>query len=473
MAAPLSPTKLFTCDGCGATLPLDESRAGKKCRCGKCGKVLVVPGHEPEEPAELPAPETVAFYCLKCDTRLVAYVTDVGKKAKCPECGAKREVPAPAKVRPKHPPRAMHGQQYGLWGVDEAPLPSELAARQPKFYPVYCRVCDTLMHAHAGQVGGKLKCPDCGAETVVPSPPVETPRDSVLVPDGEEYQLDETQELPERPTYVPYKMQKLAEDAEREAKAKFEAYERPVLPSNPLLEGVWRMLLRSPLPQVIFAFAFALALEAWFIANAMANVGGLALIIVLVSYGTTFVFGALSLVSVSAYWLAVLKESSEGNSRLHNPPGPVFVDWAAECFYLVFAAAICTAPGMLAEAFIPGMPLGTGVLIAMFCWVFFFPVVLLSQLENGSPLELISPRVVRTLGSSFGPWFLFYVESILLVGVTIGAIMGAAQMPLVAFPVAVLFVSAASFLYFRLLGRLAWWIAERTPAPAEDANQEK
>jgi len=83
----------------------------------------------------------------------------------------------------------MHGQQYGLWGVDEAPMPKEIAARQPKFYPVWCRVCDTLMHAQAKQVGDKLTCPDCGAKTLFKKLPVEKEVESALVAEGEEYQL--------------------------------------------------------------------------------------------------------------------------------------------------------------------------------------------------------------------------------------------------------------------------------------------
>ena len=96
------------------------------------------------------------------------------------------------------------------------------------------------------------------------------------------------------------------------------------MPKNPLISGVHKMLLRSPLPEATFVLAFMLALEIWFIANAMANVGGMMLALVLVSYATTAVFGLLSLLAASAFWLAVLKESSEGNDRLYNPPGPVF-----------------------------------------------------------------------------------------------------------------------------------------------------
>jgi len=37
MSMPLSPTKLFVCDGCGATLPLEGTIPGQKCRCRGCG----------------------------------------------------------------------------------------------------------------------------------------------------------------------------------------------------------------------------------------------------------------------------------------------------------------------------------------------------------------------------------------------------------------------------------------------------
>ena len=475
MSTPLSPTKLFQCDACGATLPLDATQIGKKCRCGRCGKILVVPGFEAEEdfsaaPRADSVPETVGFYCRVCDTRLVAHTKDVGKQAKCPDCGAKNVVPPPPKTRPKRPPRAMHGEQYGVWGVDEAPLPSEMSSRQPKFYPVYCRVCDTLMQAHAKQVGTNLTCPDCGAKTVAPPPPREIARPSVLVPEGEEYQLDETHVPPERPVYVPHKVRELTELERREEQLRQELQERPELPKVPLLEGVMRMLCRSPLPQCIFVLAFALALEVWFIANAMANVTGMALMIVLVAYGTTVFFGSLSLMAASAYWLAVLKESSEGNDRLHEPPGPVFVDWAGEFFYVVFAGSFAAAPGLLAWRFIPNLPWWAGPAAAAAGWLLLFPLFLLSQLTNGSSLEIFSPKLAGTLFKCPGPWFLFYAESIVLVGGCAAAIVGLQLLSPALIVVSVLVASTGSFLYFRLLGRLAWWLAELMPA--EESNLE-
>jgi hypothetical protein len=206
----------------------------------------------------------------------------------------------------------------------------------------------------------------------------------------------------------------------------------------------------------------------------MANVTGMALMIVLVSYGTTAFFGAFSLMGASACWMAVLKESSEGNDRLYNPPGLVFVDWAGECFYVVIAGSLAVAPGALAWHFIPNLPWWAGPAMTAATCLGLFPVFLLSQLDNGSSLEIISPKLVKTLGKFPGPWLLFYTESVVLVGGTAAAIAGLQYLSSFLILLSVLVASIASFLYFRLLGRLAWWLAELMPAEeADEEDQEK
>ncbi len=471
MSMPTSPTRLLTCNACGATLPFEPEHAGMKCRCGGCGKILIVPGEKEEEEKD-PGPRYVSFVCQVCQTILSARVEHVGRKAKCPDCYALTEVPPPPKAKKKRIPDAMHGQQYGLWGVDEAPSSKELTARLPKFFPVYCRLCNTLMHAQPKQVGMKLKCPDCGVKTLVVEPPPERPAASVMVPDGEEYQIDEAAAPPERPAYAPPKVRELTELEKHEASLRQEYYERPVLPRFPLVEGVFRMLLRRPLPEAVFALAFALALELWFIANAMANVTGMALAIVLLSYAVTAVFGLLSLMAASAFWLAVLKESSEGNDRLYNPPDPVFLDWAGECFYVVFAGAMSVAPGLLLWRFIPPLQqwVWAGPVAAAASWLVLFPLFLLSQLENGSPMEFFSPKLASTLFKHPGQWLLFYSEVILGVGSSAAAIYGLTLLSPWLLVGMVLIAAAMSFLYFRLLGRLAWWLAESIPVDDEEED---
>ena len=135
MSASLSPTRIFKCDGCHAVLPYDPTRAGQKCRCGQCGKILIVPvAHEVEAPPSTPpaSPPYIEFWCHVCDTRLVAHAADAGRKAKCFDCGAINRVPRPKPVVKPHEPAALHGQRYGIWEVHKAPAPDQLpAGRHP------------------------------------------------------------------------------------------------------------------------------------------------------------------------------------------------------------------------------------------------------------------------------------------------------------------------------------------------------
>lgn len=473
MATPLSPTRLFQCDGCGATLPLDETQIGKKCRCGRCGKILVVPGFELEKefqdaPAKEVVPETVAFYCRVCDTRLVAYTNDVGKKAKCPDCGAKNVVPPPPKVKPKRPPRAMHGQQYGLWGVNEAPLPAELLAHQAKFYPVYCRVCDTLMHAHVGQLGKKLKCPDCGAETAVPLPPVEASKPSVLVPEGEEYQLDEQSPPPPRivlaaATLKPDHRLTLREELNKQ-------YERDKhkLPRVPLVTGVFRMLLRAPVPVWWGTLSCACVLITMLgSATASTITAGLGAIMGLFLLAAVCTLGLLMYTALSAICSSILTDSSEGNDRLYNPPTTDFMEWFGSAGYLLLAFSVSAVPGwLLGQAFDLGAE--SLVLGAFVC----FPIFLLSMLETGSPVLILSPRLLMTLFKRPLQWMLFYLLTGLLlvaIGAAEGKLLEGSATALLVPPLAL----AVLFVYFRLLGRLAWWLAETMPVDDQDADQEK
>ena len=135
MPTPLSPTKLMKCDGCQAVLPIGDAKAGQKCRCGQCGKVLVVPGGRGKR-AQAAQSKPLGFNCLLCDSRITVRVSDAGRKARCTDCGRINIVPKPPKPKPKQTPAAMHGQQEERWDVDQAPDNAELLARQPKFFPV-------------------------------------------------------------------------------------------------------------------------------------------------------------------------------------------------------------------------------------------------------------------------------------------------------------------------------------------------
>lgn len=465
MSMPLSPTRLFTCTACGAVLPVEDEHVGKKCRCGRCGMVNLVIDEETRRRHQQAAAEQnkpVGFFCRVCDTRMAARVKHVGKKAKCPDCGALTEVPPPPKPRSKKKPGAMHGQQYGLWGVDDAPHPEELAAKQPKYYPVWCRVCDTLMHAKLSQVGQQLKCPDCGAGTTFEEPPKPKKKKSPLVPDGQEYQLDGKQILPTRPESQFSPPQPAADQPKEELPpVREERKDRPQLPAMPLVQGVALMLVRPPVVTWFLGLtALSVILVGFMMAVVAANpIAAIPLFIF------AFFAALLGLGALGSLCLAVLAESSEGNDRLYNPPGPVFLDWVGEVFYLLIPGVIAAAPAaLMVRAFGQHLPFQQQALLVSGGWLCFFPFFILSCLENGSPLEPLSPRIFGSVAKRPAHWLCLIAVSGAIVAATIYAydlilqatLNGSSMIALLETPLLV----ASSLLYFRVLGRFAWWLSD-------------
>ncbi len=131
------------------------------------------------------------FACPHCHTLISVTRADVGKKVLCPDC--ELDVPVPNYLDFEHP------TEYELQYYDEqkrkrdkllSPLTnpnregldvhsSDLYSirgesqigTQPcdrvEYYPVRCRVCETLMQATRDMLGKTITCPDCGAETIV------------------------------------------------------------------------------------------------------------------------------------------------------------------------------------------------------------------------------------------------------------------------------------------------------------------
>lgn len=174
--------------------------------------------------------------------------------------------------------------------------------------------------------------------------------------------------------------------------------------------------------------------------------------------------------------LAIVGDTANGCDRIVRWPGPVFLDWIGETFVVATGIGISVAP-LVGLAWVSrkfGSPSDGGVQVGFF---FLFPVVLLALLENGSLFDVVSLPLLRTFWVAPGGWGRFYLSTALLV-------LAAATLPVLVVPVggdgqpwgtvAIAVVSVMSSLvwliYFRLLGRLAWFCADRTAA-AEDAAE--
>jgi DNA-directed RNA polymerase subunit M/transcription elongation factor TFIIS len=81
------------------------------------------------------------------------------------------------------------------------------ASKQPQHIGVDCRVCGTRMYGRPEHIGRKLKCPDCGAATVLPEPKV-VAKNIPAALEGEQYELWDVDEQPSaaaQPTYIAVK----------------------------------------------------------------------------------------------------------------------------------------------------------------------------------------------------------------------------------------------------------------------------
>jgi hypothetical protein len=106
--------------------------------------------------------------------------------------------------------------------------------------------------------------------------------------------------------------------------------------------------------------------------------------------------------------------------------------------------------------------------IAAATWLVCFPVALLSALEQSSAFAVVSPRILYSLVRCAGPWLLFVVET-LVVGAGVGYLLLRAVAGSRAFFYLVPWLAtAAVLLYMRLIGRLAWWIADMMPAVEDE-----
>lgn len=193
----------FGCPRCQTRLFARPAQVGTKRRCPRCQFVFPVPtveeaaaragkqGPDAEYAVDdhpgtpTPAPVSITVVCELCKTRMYATVDQVGQLIECPDCGTKAVVPPPSEEAPQeHSPKPVDtSAEYPVWGIGQPP-PEHQEAYQPQI-PVICGVCRTRMLATEDQVGQKLKCPDCGTETIVlpmakramPEGPVKPPSD--------------------------------------------------------------------------------------------------------------------------------------------------------------------------------------------------------------------------------------------------------------------------------------------------------
>lgn len=157
--------------------------------------------------------------------------------------------------------------------------------------------------------------------------------------------------------------------------------------------------------------------------------------------------------------LTILLETTAGNDRMENWPNVgLFLDWIGELWFIINSAAICVMLGLGLNWLLPGLMATREVTVAITVFLV-FPILLLCTLETDSPFLPISSVVLASLWRHGIAWLAFYVQagSLLAAAAAMVYYLGPQLDPRLGIPLAALLFSAVVMIYFRLLGRLAFY----------------
>lgn len=127
----------FCCEHCGHKIGVQDEHTGRRGRCPKCGRALVVPERS----------VLIDFHCENCGRKISVGPSHAGRKGKCPECG--RIVVVPDRLG-----RASTAQTRHLINL-------------------VCSTCGHEIHISDSYQGKLLVCPHC-ANNVETEPPENT-----------------------------------------------------------------------------------------------------------------------------------------------------------------------------------------------------------------------------------------------------------------------------------------------------------
>jgi DNA-directed RNA polymerase subunit RPC12/RpoP len=471
--APLS----FSCPQCHKRLQAPANLAGTQSRCPHCQSTLRVPLHsrttekvegyalEGDLGATLTKPQgEIPVNCPVCHARMLADENQIGQKMVCPDCGTPTPVVRPPQEPPKKPARtAAEVGEYAL-ANEVSHKPGEVPAADQDYVPLNCSLCSTRMLALPNQVGSRMICPDCGTATVVPPMPPKRKKIDVMADAGDGYTLS-NYDVARPQASSPQPVLTRDEPPEPEPRL-VPRRKRHTLPDHPFMQGTFSFpFLPGVRSRTILLGVFSLVFSAlgcicaWLAmtGNAMAiftcaMLGGAAAILVLMWF-----------IILAATVLTVLQETASGCDEIQEWPGAVFLDWMGDSVWLFCAICMSGVPGA-ALAWALGLQNTPGQALLFFVSLFFmFPIVLMSMIETNSVMGIVSLPVLRTIVSATSGWFRFYVASAVLFIAILGIEWAACFLnPIFGFVVVSLTQAVLWLVYFRLIGRLAWYCTVRS-----------
>lgn len=404
-------------------------------------------------------PVEIPVVCRTCNTRMHARPDQVGQHIECPDCSTLNVIRPPKETPQPRQPSALLGDEL-------RPAPHVDQPDVIQEFNIVCRVCDSMIYCQAKDVGTIIQCGDCGTTITVAQPPIPKRKPTIRPIDpGIAVRPAAKQEV------FNDNASKLMATATKKVLEKEKA--KPIPPKRPFIDGVWRF----PGYLSVFPVVLILGMISGFIPILMkmaVETQGKELLFGIILWGAALVLSVGVFILAARTSLAIIETTATGHDKMEHWPDFEIFEWLKSALFFVNSLAVCCMPaGFL--AIVTGASWITLLTIPILFLL--FPFILLSMLDENTPMMPYSEFMYRSIGRVKGAWIKFYVQSAILfaivIGVHVAAIGLSGTMNTVASFGSMLLTAAAGIIYVRLVGRLAWVIDEKMAKkkPIEDDNE--
>lgn len=423
------------CPACQQTARVADENAGSTVRCPHCEKTFVVPGQKSGIGDD--------DDWLKLDDD-VPDATE--QKADAPAASPDDDPFADLPDTP--PPSRTSG------ATKETPVANSV--QYATEYRIRCKVCESPIEVTADQAGDTVQCYDCHSHLVVPPPPKVKKKPKMDVSTAETFSFSEpvASERPADP-FVRSARELLDEAEQEDADDPAETYETPDLMA--WFADVFG-ILKDP---GVLTYAFGLSLIGGMIGIVIAVFPMIPILMIAMFVATIFLVG-MTVACGFTIMEAIANDEDELNDwpELLDPS-----EWLGPMGVCIAAGLLVSAPAWFLGLSVFGVNLVTVFLIMLMIYLL-FPFVLLSMLDMQNVMAPFSPEVARSVTRGKEAWAGFYFSAgvlfavVYLLLVMLGQSDGAVAL-VSTFVVAIL----GTFLYFAMLGRLAYSIGQAINDP--------